>query len=173
MGESGAHASVRKIWSCKIGEAAGEDLPEGADLPMRQAIAWRYERITGRAPDFIFSGWGAELTDLERAEVENREPSPAAAGDTEEPAAPIPDSEFIGNADLHRAVTAEAEVARLVGELVEARQALAVATTLAADLVAYSNLRGKVRLREDQSEYEEAERLISRLDALGSVGDTA
>jgi len=61
-----------KIWSCKIGET--NDLPHGADLPMRIAIAEAYTRITGKTPDFIFSGWGAELTEAERAVVEDRSP---------------------------------------------------------------------------------------------------
>jgi hypothetical protein len=61
-----------KIWSCKIGETAS--VPSGADLPMREAVARAYEEITGESPVFIFSGWGAELTEPERAVVENREP---------------------------------------------------------------------------------------------------
>ena len=62
-----------KIWSCKIGECAS--VPEGADHPMRKAIERAYEEITGEKPVFIFSGWGAELTEPERAVVENRPPS--------------------------------------------------------------------------------------------------
>lgn len=65
-----------KIWSCKIGEVEDESLPPGADLPMREAIRRAYVEITGHAPDFIFSGWGAELTDSERAVVEDRLPIP-------------------------------------------------------------------------------------------------
>lgn len=67
-----------KIWYCKIGEA--EELPEG-DLPgvghddtMRQAVAAVYESLTGEQPGFIFSGWGAELDESQRAVVEDREP---------------------------------------------------------------------------------------------------
>jgi hypothetical protein len=41
---------------------------------MRQAVAEAYERITGIEPDFIFSGWGAELNESERAVVEDRLP---------------------------------------------------------------------------------------------------
>lgn len=61
-----------KIWSCKIGEAI--PLTKGADLPMREAVARAYEEITGMEPVFIFSGWGAELTESERAVVEDRPP---------------------------------------------------------------------------------------------------
>lgn len=55
-----------KIWSCKIGEVSRDLLPHGSDLPMRQAVYEAYVRITGQEPDFIFSGWGAELTEGER-----------------------------------------------------------------------------------------------------------
>lgn len=52
-----------KIWYCKIGWAT--DLPDGADFPMRQAIKKAFYDLTGEFPDFLFSGWGAELTESE------------------------------------------------------------------------------------------------------------
>lgn len=60
-----------KIWSCKIGECEESDLLRdgeyyGADGPMRQAIREAYLKVTGKEPDFIFSGWVAELTEAER-----------------------------------------------------------------------------------------------------------
>lgn len=63
-----------KIWYCKIGEVAS--LPEvgGADLPMRKAVERAYKELTGEEPVFTFSGWGAELTEPERAVVEDRLP---------------------------------------------------------------------------------------------------
>jgi hypothetical protein len=64
---------VSNIWFCKIGESEGA-LPYGSDLPMRRAIETAYREITGEAPEFIFSGWGGELSELERAVVENRLP---------------------------------------------------------------------------------------------------
>lgn len=64
-----------KIWSCKIGEVDAAKLPAGSDLPMRRAVAQAYREITGEDPTFIFSGWGAELTEPERAVAEDREPS--------------------------------------------------------------------------------------------------
>ena len=64
-----------KIWSCKIGEVDADKLPHGSDLPMREAVGRAYKEITGEERAFIFSGWGAELTEPERAAVENREPS--------------------------------------------------------------------------------------------------
>lgn len=61
-----------KTWCCKIGEA---DLRvENADLVMRKAVAEAYKAVTGVEPVFIFSGWGAELTEQERAVVEDRLP---------------------------------------------------------------------------------------------------
>lgn len=63
-----------KIWDCKIGECDDSLLPPGADGPMREAVARAYREITGLEPGFIFSGWGGELTEGERAVVENRLP---------------------------------------------------------------------------------------------------
>ena len=61
-----------KIWSCKIGEIY--ELPSGgADAPMREAVRRAYIEITGKEPDFCFSGWGAELTVNEREVVEGWE----------------------------------------------------------------------------------------------------
>lgn len=56
---------MSKIWTCKIGEVA--TIPPGADGPMREAVSEAYHAITGTWPEFLFSGWGGELTDLERA----------------------------------------------------------------------------------------------------------
>lgn len=60
-----------KIWECKIGETAS--VPNGADFPMRIAIRKAYIEVTGHEPTFIFSGWGAELTEGERAVVEEKD----------------------------------------------------------------------------------------------------
>jgi hypothetical protein len=65
-----------KVWYCKIGE--GTPLKEGADFLMRRAIEAAYREITGEWPDFIFSGWGAELTEGERAVVESWKPEKEA-----------------------------------------------------------------------------------------------
>lgn len=61
-----------KIWTCKIGEVPDPLLPHGSDWPMRVAIRNAYLLLTGREPNFIFSGWGGELTESERAVVEDR-----------------------------------------------------------------------------------------------------
>jgi len=55
-----------KIWVCKIGDADGTALPEGSDLPMRQAVEEEYRHLTGKEPDFCFSGWGGELNEVEQ-----------------------------------------------------------------------------------------------------------
>jgi hypothetical protein len=64
----------QKVWFCKIGEVDPANVPNGADFPMREAIERTYKRITGEDPTFLFSGWGAELTEIERAVVEDRLP---------------------------------------------------------------------------------------------------
>lgn len=67
---------ARRIWTCKIGSELGSlGLPSGADEPMREAVTRAFEELTGFAPEFVFSGWGGELTEPELAVVENRLPS--------------------------------------------------------------------------------------------------
>lgn len=61
-------------WSCKIGETWRSGLPPGSDGPMRNAVEAAYRDLTGEDPDFVFSGWGAKLTEHERAVAEDREP---------------------------------------------------------------------------------------------------
>jgi len=59
-----------KIWDCKIGEIEAAKLPLGSDSPMRQAVKKAYFELTGQEPNFVLSGWGGELTDMEREIVE-------------------------------------------------------------------------------------------------------
>lgn len=54
------------IWVCKIGNLGNIKLPSGADFPMRQAVREAFYKLTGKWPDFTFSGWGGELTTSER-----------------------------------------------------------------------------------------------------------
>lgn len=61
---------IENIWQCKIGGLTGE-IPDGGDLPMRQAIKQAYYDLTGKEAEFCFSGWSAELTDSERSVVTN------------------------------------------------------------------------------------------------------
>lgn len=62
---------TEQIWSCKIGSTEDRDLPSGADWPMRRAIEKAYYDLTGKMPDFIFSGWGAELDEGEKYVLEH------------------------------------------------------------------------------------------------------
>lgn len=64
-----------RVWDCKIGWAG--ELPQGADLPMREAVGRAFIQLTGAEPEFIFSGWGGALTEVELAVVEDRLPDPA------------------------------------------------------------------------------------------------
>ncbi len=63
-----------KTWMCKIGECIDTDLPPKSDEPMRAAVADAYFSLMGKDPDFIFSGWDAQLDEEERAIVEERLP---------------------------------------------------------------------------------------------------
>lgn len=60
-----------KIWSCKIGEVDPNGLSDGADSPMRQAVQVAYRMLTGQEPEFCFSGWAAELDEVERKVAES------------------------------------------------------------------------------------------------------
>lgn len=62
--------SEKQVWYCKIGGADESDLPWGADSPMREAVKIAYKQLTGKEPDFCFTGWGAELTDAEQTCVD-------------------------------------------------------------------------------------------------------
>ena len=63
------------LWTCKIGGVDRIDIPKGADSPMREAVSEEYYRLTGSYPDFIFSGWGGQLREVERAAHEKRMPN--------------------------------------------------------------------------------------------------
>ena len=56
-----------RAWWCKIGPAAVTQLPKGADWPMRKAVQRAFRELTGRDADYVFSGWGAALTEGEHA----------------------------------------------------------------------------------------------------------
>lgn len=58
-----------RIWDCKIGIVGDCNLPDGADLPMRQAIKEAFYNITGIDCDFCLSGWGGLLTHTEKGVV--------------------------------------------------------------------------------------------------------
>jgi hypothetical protein len=69
-----APAEDPATWGCKIGEFPRDLLPHGADGRMRRAVERAYEKFTGQPPEFVFSGWGARLTEGERAAHEDRLP---------------------------------------------------------------------------------------------------
>ena len=48
------------VWSCSVGGVVGA-LPDGVDLPMRQAIQRAFYEITGTHAEYCFSGWGGTL----------------------------------------------------------------------------------------------------------------
>jgi len=72
---SGVKHTPGPIWSCKIGVMGSADIPVGGDSPMRRAVDEAFQRVAGKHPEFIFSGWSAELTEPELAVVEGRLPS--------------------------------------------------------------------------------------------------
>ncbi len=59
------------IWTCKIGGLTPK-LSDGADLPMRAAVRQMFKELTGVEPEFNFSGWAGELTEMERKVVEGK-----------------------------------------------------------------------------------------------------
>jgi hypothetical protein len=67
----------RNVWTCKIGWADLTDFPNGMDAPMRAAVEHAFLNLIEKEPEFIFSGWGGELTEPELAAVEDRKPSDA------------------------------------------------------------------------------------------------
>jgi len=71
--EGGRRMKKQKIWECKIGECDNSNVPDGGDFPMREAIVETYIKITGKKPTFCFSGWGAELDEIERGVVTHRQ----------------------------------------------------------------------------------------------------
>lgn len=104
--------TTTKIWECKIGEV--DSVAGGADYPMRQAVAAAYREITGAEPVFIFSGWGALLTEAERAVVENRLPVPAHALENwlHRDSAPATAPELSQHDDLDKVATARYKVVK-------------------------------------------------------------
>lgn len=103
---------MEKIWECKIGGEVG-DLPAGADGPMRQAVQTAFKTLTGVEASFTFSGWGATLTEIERAVHENRAPNCGA----------MQEAIDAGDGTLHGAIEYwHKEALRLRAELAEARK---------------------------------------------------
>lgn len=62
---------VQKIWDCKIGFNSDEELPDGSDSPMRQAVREAFLKVTGHEEEFLFSGWAGKLTAVEQNVVDS------------------------------------------------------------------------------------------------------
>jgi hypothetical protein len=105
---------MEKIWECKIGGKVG-DMPAGADGPMRRAVQTAFKTLTGVEASFTFSGWGATLTEFERAVHENRAPNCGA----------MQEAIDAGDGTLHGAIEYwHEEALRLRAELAECIAAL-------------------------------------------------
>lgn len=50
----------QEFWSCVIGPAKREDLPAGADWPLRQAVQEAFELTAGHSHEICMSGWGSD-----------------------------------------------------------------------------------------------------------------
>ena len=69
-----------KAWTCTIGYAHEEVLPENADQILRQAVVAAFRELTGRAPDVASTGWGRPLSYDDMRRIEGDLP-PLAYGD--------------------------------------------------------------------------------------------
>jgi hypothetical protein len=63
------------MWICKIGARSGAmRLASGVDEVMRKAAREAFRSVTGMDAEFIFSGWGGDLTEAEKLIVDDRVP---------------------------------------------------------------------------------------------------
>ena len=107
--------ACERIWTCKIGGMTPHVLSP-ADPAMRDAVEMMFKILTGVEAEFTFSGWGGELTEGERAVVEDRLPSPGyghtfnvtTAKERDDVAADIP--HFIHKAGDSVTITAAADI---------------------------------------------------------------
>lgn len=67
------YLEARRAWSCLIGYT-DSDLPSGCDAPMRKAVESAYFDLTGQEAVFVFSGWGATLSGVQRRSLRDVEP---------------------------------------------------------------------------------------------------
>lgn len=67
--------SVKPVWSCTAGFLKDVAVDHThADAPMRKAVEDAMFVLTGEYPEFVFSGWSAELSEPQLAVLENRLP---------------------------------------------------------------------------------------------------
>jgi len=50
----------QEFWTCVIGPADRNKLPDGADFPMRMAVQSAFHRTTGDGHEICMSGWGSD-----------------------------------------------------------------------------------------------------------------
>lgn len=63
----------KECWHCIVGATTRSKLPHGADLPMRQAVAEAFHKLTGEWPEAIFSGWGQEFSEVQQAIIDKKD----------------------------------------------------------------------------------------------------
>jgi len=49
---------AKEYWVCIIGPTSRDNLPDGADFPMRRAAQEAFEKVTGHEEETCWSGWG-------------------------------------------------------------------------------------------------------------------
>lgn len=55
-----------RYWICIIGETEWNDLPNGADLPIRQATKKAFKKLTGHDDNNCWSGWSADKKTVDK-----------------------------------------------------------------------------------------------------------
>ena len=60
-----------KVWECRLVVPENTVLPDGFDLPLRVAVV-RVLEIYDMDIVALFSGWGYEVTDVERRVIERK-----------------------------------------------------------------------------------------------------
>lgn len=59
----------QEFWTCVVGPARREDLPKGADFPMRVAVQNKFESLSGYPPEICTSGWGCDSEAAAKASI--------------------------------------------------------------------------------------------------------
>ncbi len=55
-----------RYWVCIIGDTEWNDLPHGADLPMRNAVGEQFKKVTGHYAENNWSGWSADKKTVDK-----------------------------------------------------------------------------------------------------------
>lgn len=55
-----------RYWVCIIGETEWNDLPNGADSPMRTAVEKEFKKVTGHDAPHNWSGWSADIKTVDK-----------------------------------------------------------------------------------------------------------